>query len=411
MKSIIATTLDGFTYLINTQNNQIQCKWKQPQNITSASTVSYNPSQSKFILCDNEKSFTYEYSFIRENVIAKSPILEPLSSIYYLSTSYIVGGTISGKIVVWSNSNGLLLKQFQAHNKKITSIVYCNDNGILITAGEDSVIRGWNFVSLFCNSVPEPLFTYTSHSLPITALYCGEGLNAGIISIALDNTMKCWKIGDSTPTASFTLPSQPLCVCVNSSKTVISVGCIDGKVYSIPVLYAPQFDRINKKQDMQGKVFYHSDCGAVRCVQEYNDTLIVSYQNGNLITFDCETTEPLLVNDEIKSPIIHFQIISPPLHFNSLEDLTIKKSKEWKVDTLILKKYPALVDEILSTPISICPSKPSKYDLQKTIYSSTSHSIDTSTPNNQSEIEKLKMELQRWKTVNSQLIRLLQRTN
>ncbi|KAL7719441.1 Pre-rRNA-processing protein IPI3 [Entamoeba marina] len=389
MSSLIATSIDGMSYLINPKNAEIQCRWKLPQNITATSAVAYCPLQKDLFF----------------NVVSKSSILEPISTIMYIE-SYIIAGTISGKVCIWDSISGLLLRQFQAHNKKVNSIVFAKENGILISGGEDSVIRGWNFSSVFLSSAPNPLFTYTAHSLPITHLIVGDGINPGIISASLDNTIKCWKIGETTPTASITLPSQPLCISVNSEKTIVNVGCIDGKVYRIPILYAPQFDRLSRKQEMDGRSFEHGNLGPVRHIIDNNDTLFASYQNGTIIIYDCETTEPLLVIDEIKSAVIKMAYITTPTHFNSLTDLTIKKTKEWKVEPLLLKKYPATNDDVLTNPIVICDNTTPKNELLNNIFSFTNE-VQTVQTLEEDELETLRSEVQRWKNVNSQLMILL----
>ena len=413
MKSIIATTQEGTTYLINNRTNQIQCKWKPPKNNTFTSSVDYNLPLNKFILTDGQKAYTYEYSFYRENVISKSSIPEALSSIFYLDEKYIIGGSVSGKILIWNSLNGLLLKSFTAHTSNVNCISYLNENGILVTAGKDGIIRGWNFASLFTTSIANPIFHYTSHSLEITDIITTDGLNAGIVSVSLDNTIKCWKVGDTTPTASITIPSKINCVCCNENKTILSVGCQDGKVYRIPLLYAPQFDRIQKTYDMQGKVFPNEkqnfNYGQVKCIEENNDTLIVSYENGQLITYDCETTEPLLINEEIKSPMVLIRVIDTPLHFNSVDDLTVRKSKEWKVESLLLKQHVAQMDDIVIAPLQIDVQKKPRRELLEEIYGCAIGNNVTVQTSSGNEIEQLQMEINRWKSVNSQLLHLLQK--
>ena len=282
-------------------------------------------------------------------------------------------------------------------------------NGIVITAGQDAIIRGWNFSELFTSSIPKSLFSYTSHSLEITDMIVSDGINGGIVSVSLDSTVKCWRIGDTTPTASITIPSKVTCVCSNEEKTILNVGCIDGKVYRIPLLYAPQFDRINKTYDMQGKTFYHNNYGVVKCIKEINDTLIVCYENGYIITYDCETTEPLLINEEIKSPMVTFKIIPTPLHFRSVDDLTVRKSKDWKVESLLLRQHVAQMDDILITPLQLVNEKKCKRELLETVYGCSVSTLSSKQNSDGNEIEQLQMEISRWKNVNSQLLHLLQK--
>ncbi|ELP89445.1 pre-rRNA-processing protein IPI3, putative [Entamoeba invadens IP1] len=413
MKSILATGYDGMSYLINAKNGEIQCRFKSPQNVTGVSAAALNIQHSKFLINDTEKSCVYEYSFLRENVVSKSSIIEPVSSLLYVKGMYIIGGTVSGKVLVWEEKSGVLLKQFQAHNKKINALCFSEKCGVLLTGGEDSVIRGWSFVAIFNGTLCTPLFTLTAHTLPVTHIISSNNRIPGFISVSLDNTVKCWKYGEVTPTASFTLPSQPICLCTNEELTVFSVGCVDGKVYRIPVLYAPQFDRVNRKEEMMGKVIEHGENGIVRDLVDYNGNLLVGYQNGTLVVFDTETTEPLLVIDHIKSPIIRCTVITTPTNFNSLEDISIKKTKEWVVEQILLKKYPAIKDELFSLILVEQAQKQTKRELENVVFRKASASkIDgTLQTDEATELFKVREELACWKAVNTQLLSLLENKN
>ncbi|KAL7716849.1 hypothetical protein QTN25_005804 [Entamoeba marina] len=157
---------------------------------------------------------------------------------------------------------------------------------------------------------------------------------------------------------------------------------------------------------MDGRSFEHGNLGPVRHIIDNNDTLFASYQNGTIIIYDCETTEPLLVIDEIKSAVIKMAYITTPTHFNSLTDLTIKKTKEWKVEPLLLKKYPATNDDVLTNPIVICDNTTPKNELLNNIFSFTNE-VQTVQTLEEDELETLRSEVQRWKNVNSQLMILL----
>jgi pre-rRNA-processing protein IPI3 len=103
-----------------------------------------------------------------------------------------VGGTITNFITI-KIATGNLVRNWEGHYKKVTSIVWTDDDSTLVSAAEDTVIHSWNLFDILdtTNNAMTPIQSFSDHSLPITALHCGVGGNSGmLISISMDRTCK-----------------------------------------------------------------------------------------------------------------------------------------------------------------------------------------------------------------------------
>ena len=86
-----------------------------------------------------------------------------------------------------------------------------------------------------------------------------------------------------------------------------------------------------------------------------------------------------------------------------------KKSKEWKVESLLLKQHIAQMDDIILAPLFVDVNKKSKREMFEDIYGCSLGNTNTIQTTSGNEIEQLQMEINRWKSVNSQLLHLLQK--
>jgi pre-rRNA-processing protein IPI3 len=163
-----------------------------------------------YILSYQKNSTILHYWIWKKNQLyLKSSLPEKISSLKVSNDGiYCIVGGLSGTAYIWEISTGILIQIWEAHYKKITSIIFTDDDSMIITGGEDGIINLWlisdiiNFDknkdhqqieetnNLYKNTI-KPFHSFNQHSLPITNLIMGlGGINGRLISTSLDRTCK-----------------------------------------------------------------------------------------------------------------------------------------------------------------------------------------------------------------------------
>jgi WD40 repeat protein len=100
---------------------------------------------------------------------------------------YILSGT-QDNVNIFNAESGDLIKFIENPNEgNVWSICVSNDNKYLFTAGDDSTIKMFDFLTL------KLLYSFNGHKQPIKSILITEDQKS-IISGSLDETIKIWKI-------------------------------------------------------------------------------------------------------------------------------------------------------------------------------------------------------------------------
>jgi WD40 repeat protein len=69
-------------------------------------------------------------------------------------------------------SSGRLLRAWPAHYKAVTAISFTDDDSLLVTASEDTVVNVWSLMTVLDAfnedpAPPVPMFAWSEHTLPV----------------------------------------------------------------------------------------------------------------------------------------------------------------------------------------------------------------------------------------------------
>eukprot|EP00039_Didymoeca_costata_P033523 m.42772 g.42772 ORF g.42772 m.42772 type:complete len:472 (-) comp9910_c0_seq1:201-1616(-) len=156
---------------------------------------------------------------------------------------FCAAGSNNGRLNVWEISSGHLFCQVEsAHYRGINVIKFSDDGSYLVTGGDDAVVHVWATNELLkqtkklINKKPEPIHTWSSHSLPITDIHIGfGGLTARIITASKDHTCKIWNMISGELISTVIFPSDVSSTCMDLIEQNLYAGCGNGKVYRVPM--------------------------------------------------------------------------------------------------------------------------------------------------------------------------------
>lgn len=91
---------------------------------------------------------------------------------------YLVGGSTSGNLFIWSVWGGRLIRTVKAHYRSVTTLTWSGDGGMyLITGGADGLVHVFSLMDLVEHQDPHkksptinPIRTWSIHHLPVTKL-------------------------------------------------------------------------------------------------------------------------------------------------------------------------------------------------------------------------------------------------
>ncbi|KAJ1918024.1 Pre-rRNA-processing protein ipi3 [Mycoemilia scoparia] len=123
---------------------------------------------------------------------------------------YVAAGSASGKVYVWSTSDGVLQRSWEGHYGAVTCIRFVGNNAIL-TGGHDGAVNVWILSHVLdltkINEVPIAMATLSDHTLPITDIWVSPsaaGYNAFsdrtlVYTSSKDCTCKAWSLNVYSP--------------------------------------------------------------------------------------------------------------------------------------------------------------------------------------------------------------------
>ncbi|XP_077981988.1 WD repeat-containing protein 18-like [Glandiceps talaboti] len=152
--------------------------------------------------------------------------------------SYCAAG-IAERIHLWHVSTGKLLAVLSRHYQNITCLKFTDDGGHLISGGDDSLVLVWSMASILQrqSSVTtgiEPLYVWSSHSLPITDIHCGcAGIMSRVVSASLDQTCRLWELSSGQLGVTFIFDVSITSVTMDTAEFRLFAGGINGTIYQV----------------------------------------------------------------------------------------------------------------------------------------------------------------------------------
>lgn len=259
----------AFSYLVSLHTTKTFHQYRQSPSSPNASVNLSTGHGSHLLVALPEKPTLHVYLYGKESPEQYIPLPEIMTC---LSTykdpnektpSLLLGGSISGRLYVWSLNSGLLITVKQAHYQPLTHIAAYS--GFIATGSKDSRVVIHSLNTLLINGCDDDLKSdnafaiLTDHTLPITSLNFNKGLNNDLklVTSSLDSTVRVYSI---------TLSSQAkLATTIVSTDAVTSValdpamralylGLNNGQIRYIPLFKANPRTKVIEAVGGLGKI-------------------------------------------------------------------------------------------------------------------------------------------------------------
>lgn len=153
---------------------------------------------------------------------------------------FLLAGTESGCLILWKIGSGDLVAVIEAtHFQALRVVRFSPDGQTVATGASDALIKIWSWTDLLSHDSkrPEPIYTFSQHSAPITDLVfslTSIGYARGrLLSASLDGKCNFYDLVDGQLLLTFTIPVAVSAVALNSTETVIYAAGVDGTVYTL----------------------------------------------------------------------------------------------------------------------------------------------------------------------------------
>jgi len=164
----------------------------------------------------------------------------PVSSLATSPSGSYLAAAVQESITIWQLGTGALLAVLSRHYQPVTVLSFTKDGSHLISGGEDGQVLVWPLVTCLARrslpghqvGQPEPRFTFSDHSLAVTALHCGYGPAplARVFTASLDQVCRVYSLtrGEQLLAVSFTSPLTSLAV--DAMESTVYVGSQSGTI-------------------------------------------------------------------------------------------------------------------------------------------------------------------------------------
>lgn len=200
--------LTSFSYLSSLHSTKIYHQYRQSPSSPNGSVNLSIGHGSHLLVALPEKPILHVYLHGKESPEQIIPLPEILTCLTCYRDSedpqkptLLLGGSVSGRLYVWSINSGLLLAVKQPHYQPLTHIAAYS--GFIATGSKDSriVVHTLNTIFMHATGIDtdtndKPFATITDNTLPITSLVFNRGLNNDVklVSSSLDSTVRMYSL-------------------------------------------------------------------------------------------------------------------------------------------------------------------------------------------------------------------------
>ncbi|KAL7752139.1 Pre-rRNA-processing protein ipi3 [Sorochytrium milnesiophthora] len=297
----------------------------KPNSAPLAGTTYLGAGRWASIQLDRGLVSFFDYS--RDQPLLKCPIPEKLSCLAAspVSGAYCVAGSESGKLYVWCSASGALLAVVQCHYKRVSALAISTDNALIATASDDSSVNIYSLSNLVADTdTPQPLWTVSSHSLPVTALHFSTGscALARLYTSSLDSTVRVHDVLAKTTLATYTFAAAINDVAVTESEAALFAAGADGVVYQVDLTSAGSAGSAERTSTEAGVIqdaadgsstltFLGSGKSAITqiALAPVSGLLVTGTQSGTVTVYDIASRTLLHSLPLYKSPVSHLSCI------------------------------------------------------------------------------------------------------
>ena len=210
--------------------------------LTSFSSSSAFSNDANLLAYHPTLSALFVYAAGKDRPVSRSFGHERLTAMHASPCGrFLLAGTESGCLVLWRIGSGDLISVIEAaHFQSLRVIRFSPDGQTVATGASDALIKIWSWTDL-CSSDPskrpEPLFTFSQHSAPITDLvfsltsigYC----RGRLLSASLDGKCNFYDLVDGQLLLNFNIPVAVSAVALNATETTVYAAGVDGNIYPL----------------------------------------------------------------------------------------------------------------------------------------------------------------------------------
>jgi len=148
--------------------------------------------------------------------------------------SFLFAGGGSGQVFVWHVCTGHLVRCWPCHFKAVTAVVVSDNDSLLFTASEDTMVQVFSMATVLEEQSPQALRSWSGHSLPVTSLAVLGSLDGRVASSGMDRCLKVWEV-NSGACKSVVLPAYANQVVFSSDGKCVFAGCNDATIRKVEI--------------------------------------------------------------------------------------------------------------------------------------------------------------------------------
>lgn len=263
--------LTSFSYLSSLHSTKIYHQYRQsPSSANSSVNLSIGHG-SHLLVALPEKPILHVYLHGKESPEQIIPLPEVLTCLTCYRDSenpqkptLLLGGSVSGRLYVWSINSGLLLAVKQPHYQPLTYIAAYS--GFIATGSKDSRIVIHTLNTIFMNANvndtdtnDRPFATITDNTLPITSLVFNRGLNNDVklMSSSLDSTVRIYSLAAASKAELLTtiVATGPVtALATDPAFRALYLGLADGQIRSVPLFKVNPKTKVIEAVGGMGKI-------------------------------------------------------------------------------------------------------------------------------------------------------------
>lgn len=299
-----------------------------------------------------------------------------------------------------------MLAMLTKHYQPINSIKFTDDGSHFVTGGNDGQVIVWSLSAAIGNSYQteaiEQIYSFSDHALPVTDVWIGTGgMRALLVTSSMDRTCKIYDLSSGSMLLSLVFQEMITTVVVDRVELGLFVGTSIGNIYHYRLHPQPRTREyhITDEDKLNNKFSGHTKAVTCLAVSLDGQTLMSGSEDTNVITWNIQSRS-LLKTLPHKGAITNaIFILTPRVMFDreaKLELITknfqrMKENAEARENEVIEIMVTAEMDD------SAYRLLPDIFSTEKKASNTTSHG------SNDTEVNKLRAEIERLKKVNQEL--------
>ncbi|CAI5465275.1 unnamed protein product [Closterium sp. Yama58-4] len=266
------------------------------------------------------------WSWRKSAVAVRSPTTEAIGPLAATADGvYLCGGGVSGRVYVWEAATGRLLRVWAAHYRAVTCLALSDDDALLVSAGEDSIIHVTPLVRISpraCSShgrtTPKPsahlALCFSFSSSPSVSLQCSPaiplsrqaitslwmaagGVNSVLVSSSSDHSCKIWSLAMGALLRSYVFPVAVTAAAMDPGEYTLYAGGADGNIYLTALNFTAVSSSAMDPMTHDDALIGHSSLHMLArplpfCISPYSPPFPFPPNSHSITALDCSAPSP-----------------------------------------------------------------------------------------------------------------------